>query len=207
MPEATVGILDYGLGNIMSIEHALASMGYRSYRIITPENFNASFTNAVILPGVGSFDRAMRRLREKNLDFITSNFPENIPIIGICLGMQMLFTGSDEGKGASGLGLIDGRVVKLPESSSGERVPSVGWRAIRFKNEPQAESPKFYFVHSYYARAISGSSLIATYDFGSIEVPAIVRSKNIVGFQFHPERSAHQGIQLLKEAVLGGFSE
>ena len=207
MPEATVGILDYGLGNIMSIEHALASMGCRSYRIHTPEDFNSSSTSAVILPGVGSFDRGMRSLREKRLDFATSNFPENIPFIGICLGMQMLFAGSDEGKGASGLGLIDGQVVKLPESSSGERVPSVGWRTIRFKDEPQAESPKYYFVHSYYAKAISGSNLIATYGFGSIDVPAIVRSKNIVGFQFHPERSARQGIQLLKEAILGRFSE
>lgn len=119
----------------------------------------------------------------------------------------MLFTRSEEGKGASGLGLIDGQVARLPESPTGERVPSVGWRVVKFKNRFRADSGKFYFVHSYYAKGVSDSNLISSYGFGVTEVPAMVRSKNIVGFQFHPERSAHQGIQLLKEAVLGRFSE
>ncbi len=197
-----IGIIDYGMGNLFSVSKALERIGIPYVISDSPETLNK--TKGVILPGVGAFKDAMARLREKELDqFIYQYVESGRPLLGICLGMQLLFEESEENGLFEGLGLLKGRVVRIPErTADGERlkVPHMGWNKLHFHQEaPVLQGIKdgyVYFVHSYYVDGMDTSSLLASADYG-VTVPAVVGHENVSGMQFHPEKSSATGMQLL----------
>lgn len=201
-----VTLLDYGLGNILSVIRACEFNGYE-VKIIDNGN-SIDFSSPVILPGVGAFPEAMSRINTTGLhDAIHEIVLREIPLLGICLGMQLLFESSEEQIKTDGLNLLKGDVIKLKSSKfiSGLRLPSVGWRDVRFngnthyQNNSQeiTKSSSFYFVHSYHAIVKNTEDVVATYERGDEDIVAIVNRNNIWGAQFHPEKSGRQGLKLL----------
>jgi imidazole glycerol-phosphate synthase subunit HisH len=158
----------------------------------------------VILPGVGAFKDAMACLREKELDqFIHQYVDSGRPLLGICLGMQLLFEESEENGRFEGLGLLKGRIVHIPNrDANGERlkVPHMGWNKLHFHQDAPVlegiEDGHVYFVHSYFADGVDEEALLASADYG-VQVPAVVGRGNVSGMQFHPEKSSATGMQLL----------
>ncbi|PUA31436.1 MAG: imidazole glycerol phosphate synthase subunit HisH [Candidatus Terraquivivens tikiterensis] len=188
-----VVVLDYGVGNLYSIRHSLIRVGANpevSPEIGTPPD-------ALILPGVGNFVAASNLL--KRLKPVLHDLKETgLPIMGICLGMQLLFESSEEG-GGEGLGFLEGKVVRLPKSV---KVPQIGWNTVEVKSYHEivnglGEEFWAYFVHSYYPQPKSTSTIVAETEYG-IRFPSIVAEKNIVGTQFHPEKSSSAGFVILK---------
>jgi glutamine amidotransferase len=198
-----IGIIDYGSGNIQAIATIYKNLNIE-YQVITrPEDLNNA--NKLILPGVGSFDRAMEHLNASgmrdSLDQLV--LKKEIPILGICVGMQMLANSSEEGNQA-GLGWVDGTVKKLNKSSmlSNENLPHMGWNGVHpIKEEglfkDMQRNQRFYFLHSYFFDCNQNSDILATTDYGS-NFTCAIKKKNIMGVQFHPEKSHHFGVQLLK---------
>jgi imidazole glycerol-phosphate synthase subunit HisH len=194
---ARIAILDYGMGNLRSVEKALEHVGVAA--IVTGDADEVRVADGVILPGVGAFPRAMERIRELALDeLIAERCDSGIPILGICLGLQLLFESSTELGGARGLGLLDGPVVEL--EAEGLKVPHIGWEPVRWERESRltegipSETP-FYFVHSLAPRP-SGEELLGTAVYGSRFACAAER-ENVFGVQFHPEKSSTAGLRLL----------
>ncbi|HET9677307.1 MAG TPA: imidazole glycerol phosphate synthase subunit HisH [Solirubrobacterales bacterium] len=194
---ARIAILDYGMGNLRSVEKALEHVGVTA--IVTSDEGEVRAADGVILPGVGAFPRAMERIRESGLDELIAERRESgIPILGICLGLQLLFESSTELGGASGLGLLDGPVVEL--EAEGLKVPHIGWEPVRWERESRltdgipSETP-FYFVHSLAPRP-SGEELLGTAVYGNRFACAAERG-NVFGVQFHPEKSSAAGLRLL----------
>ena len=191
-----IDIIDYGIGNIGSIQNMIKFIGGNSRIISRPEEILSS--NKLILPGVGSFDTAMSKLKESNLvDSINLSAKKGTYIFGICLGMQLLFEKSEEGE-LEGLGLIKGSVIKFRDNSF--RIPHVGWNKIYTKNKSLlfndiSEQQKFYFTHSYHVECSNSEEIIATTNYG-INFTSAVESKNIMGTQFHPEKSHKYGMKL-----------
>ena len=195
-----ITIVDYGMGNLGSVQNMLLRAGVDCIITSDPEDVKAA--TRLILPGVGAFDTAMRRLEESGLRGIleTKAQEEKIPVLGICLGMQLLCKGSEEGK-LAGLGWIDAEATRLP-NTSGLKVPHMGWNIVRPTrpsplSEAFGEEPRFYFVHSYGVHvAEQGDSLMkCTY---GIEFDAAINRGNIYGAQFHPEKSHRFGMTFLK---------
>lgn len=197
-----IGIIDYGMGNLFSVSKALERIGIPYVISESPEELNN--TKGVILPGVGAYKDAMARLRETNLDqFIHQYVDSGRPLLGICLGMQLLFEESEENGRFEGLGLLKGRIVHIPDrDANGERlkVPHMGWNKLHFHQDAPVlegiEDGYVYFVHSYYADGVDENALLASADYG-VQVPAVVGQKNVSGMQFHPEKSSKTGMQLL----------
>ena len=202
-----IGIIKYGLGNIASVVNAIDSIGVE-YKVIENPN-NLQKCKSLILPGVGNFSKAISIL---NSDGWTENILEAVinhkrPILGICLGMQLLASFGNEGtssskKKVSGLGLIEGEVKNLYELGCSERIPHMGWNGLsNLKShsllEGIARDTDFYFVHSYAFIPSNEKNLIASVDY-SIKVSAVIAKDNIFGVQFHPEKSSKAGFQLLK---------
>ena len=198
-----VVIINYGLGNIKSIANALIE-NQIVYKISDcPKEIENS--DVAILPGVGSFPAAMNLINKKKLinpikEFVKSNKP----LIGICLGMQILFEKGLEFEETQGLGLIKGEVVKIPSfKDSLEKIPSVGWKNIKINNNKNLllsgvkETDTFYFTHSYHCVPENKENIQMTTSYASIELCASVRDGNIFGFQFHPEKSAIQGLKII----------
>ncbi len=190
-----VAILDLGLGNLLSIRRGLERAGGEV--VLASSEREASDAEAVVIPGVGAFRDGMRALESFGgvVEGIKSG---SRPTLGVCLGMQLLFEKSYEGGEYLGLGLIRGEVVRLPESV---KVPHMGWNDITLvKDSPLLKDLNsrdyFYFVHSYYCKTDEDVVLAAT-DYG-VEIPAIVEKKNLVGTQFHPEKSGKKGLVFLK---------
>jgi glutamine amidotransferase len=190
-----VAILDLGLGNLLSIRRGLERAGGEV--VLASSEREASDAEAVVIPGVGAFRDGMRALKSFGgvVEAIKSG---SRPMLGVCLGMQLLFEKSYEGGEYQGLGLISGEVVRLPKSV---KVPHMGWNDITLvKDSPLLKdlNPRdyFYFVHSYYCRT-DEDVVLATTDYG-VEIPAIVEKKNLVGTQFHPEKSGKKGLIFLK---------
>lgn len=193
-----IGIIDYGMGNLHSVKNALDFIGADSF--VSDNVEELSKADGLILPGVGAFPDAMDRLRETGLDTFIKEYVKNKPLIGICLGMQLLFDKSYEFRECEGLGLIGGEVVKIEES--GLRVPHMGWNEITIVNKsPLTETLKdgdqVYFVHSYKAKVRDRADLVAVTDYGS-ETTAIVARGNVYGCQFHPEKSETVGLNILR---------
>lgn len=190
-----IDIIDYGIGNIGSIQNMIKYIGGNSRIISTPDEILLS--NKLILPGVGSFDTAMNRLVNSNLiDAIKISANKGTYILGICLGMQLLFENSEEGN-MDGLGLINGKVIKFKDSSL--RIPHVGWNKVNptrnsglFKDKT---AKKFYFTHSYHVECKNIDNVIATTNYGT-EFQCAVECENIFGTQFHPEKSHKFGMNL-----------
>jgi len=200
-PMPQIAIVDYGMGNLRSVEKALEHVGARP--VVASDHAEIGAAQGLILPGVGAFPEAMRRIRERSLDgLIGERVSAGTPLLGICLGMQLLFEGSTELGGAEGLGLLGGRVDQLDPGA--DKLPHIGWSAVRVERDSPivaglgADEP-FYFVHSFVARARSEDT-IASCEEGE-RFAAIVGSGNVVGAQFHPEKSSAAGLQLLRNFV------
>jgi len=192
-----IAILDYGMGNLRSVEKALEHVGVTAS--ITNDAGEVRNADGVILPGVGAFPRAMERIRELGLDeLIAERRGEGVPILGICLGLQLLFDSSSELGGAEGLGLLEGPVGAL--EAEGLKVPHIGWEPVRWERESRltdgipSETP-FYFVHSFAPRP-RGEDLLGSAAYGARFACAAERD-NVFGVQFHPEKSSAAGLRLL----------
>ncbi|WP_339252777.1 imidazole glycerol phosphate synthase subunit HisH [Paenibacillus sp. FSL P2-0136] len=193
-----VAIVDYGMGNLHSVSKAVERLGYTS--LVTSDAAEILAADSVILPGVGAFGDAMEHLRESGMDdVVRAAASAGQPVLGICLGMQLLFSSSEEHGEHKGLGLLPGAVVRFAPRD-GYKVPHMGWNKLSFR---QPESPLLaglteghvYFVHSYHALAADGD-LLAVTDYGH-PVTAIVGRGNVYGMQFHPEKSGEHGVKLL----------
>lgn len=190
-------IVDYGLGNLKSLQTALGRQGISSK--ITKEIEEIEKAKAIFLPGVGAFRDAIKALRESGLaDTIIKRSKEGAYIIGICLGMQLLYDKSYENGVYDGLGLIEGEIIRLKEMP---KIPHMGWNNLTVeKKDPLTKylssEDYVYFVHSYYAKS-SNKEILAYSEYGE-KIPAIVRKNNVIGFQFHPEKSGEVGAMLLK---------
>ena len=194
-----VGLIDYGMGNLFSVQQAFKRINQPLYIVSNIKTLH--LCDALILPGVGSFDPAMTNL--KNTDLIPSIIDwvnNGKPLLGICLGLQLLFESSDEGD-LKGLGIIKGHIRKLPEEEN-ERIPHIGWSPIYKTNEcpileNYPDSNWMYFVHSYSACPLEEKNTVASTRFGKTEVTSIVWHKNTGACQFHPEKSGIAGEKLI----------
>lgn len=193
-----IGIVDYGMGNLFSVSKALERLGADYF--ISADKTKLLQADALILPGVGSFRDAMERLPA---DTIKEFAAAGKPLLGICLGMQLLFEESEENGPAKGLGLLPGRVSRFPgRTQHGEsyKVPHMGWNRLKFvKESPLLKNlteDYVYFVHSYYVDAENSDVLLAKTDYHK-QISAIVGMNNILGMQFHPEKSSRLGMALL----------
>jgi imidazole glycerol-phosphate synthase subunit HisH len=194
---ARIVILDYGMGNLRSVEKALEHVGASVE--ITSDGKRAGAADGLILPGVGAFPKAMRRLRELGLDeMVTERLGRGVPVLGICLGLQLLFSSSAELGGAEGLGLLSGDVREL---EAGElKVPHIGWSPVRWEQpsplaEGIADGTPFYFVHSF-APHPGPEQLLGTAAYGE-RFACAAQSGSLFGVQFHPEKSSAAGLRLL----------
>ena len=197
-----IGIIDYGVGNIKAFVNIYKNFDM-SHKIVRSKDDFEDLTK-LILPGVGSFDHAIRSLQKsgmrEKLDELVLD--KKLPIIGICVGMQMLAKSSNEGK-LNGLGWIDGKVKQFDKSKLvNTPLPHMGWNSLNIKGSQQIVSnldsdPRFYFLHSYYFECKDKEDVVATVTYGE-EFECIVNRENIYGIQCHPEKSHHNGIQLLK---------
>jgi imidazole glycerol-phosphate synthase subunit HisH len=192
-----IAILNYGMGNLRSVEKALEHVGVTATITTDPGEVRAA--DGVILPGVGAFPRAMERVRERGLDdLVEERRAAGVPILGICLGLQLLFDSTTELGGAEGLGLIAGPVSAL--DAEGLKVPHIGWSPVRWERESrlvegiESETP-FYFVHSF-VPAPAAEDLLGSAAHGSRFACAAQRD-NVYGVQFHPEKSSAAGLRLL----------
>ncbi len=189
-------LVDYGAGNLRSVERALARAGFAVVRAERPSDLDGA--RLVVLPGVGAFGPAMRRLSEAGfVDALRAWAGEGRPLLGLCLGMQLLFEWSEEDGVHPGLGLLGGRVVRLPH---GVKVPHMGWNRMELV-KPSAVTAHVrsgeyvYFVHSYYA--VPASDCVVAQTWYTLHIPAVVEVGSVVGFQFHPEKSGDVGRRLL----------
>jgi glutamine amidotransferase len=192
-----IAILDYGMGNLRSVEKALEHVGVTATIAYDPAEVRAA--DGVILPGVGAFPRAMERIRARGLDeLIAERRDAGVPILGICLGLQLLFDSTTELGGAAGLGLLEGPTAAL--DADGLKVPHIGWSPVRWEFESRltegidSETP-FYFVHSF-APAPIPADLLGSAAYGARFACAAER-ENVFGVQFHPEKSSAAGLRLL----------
>lgn len=194
-------IIDYGVGNLFSLKSSFAAINVEA--IVSSDKDVILNADRIILPGVGAFEDASQKLRDSGLDVVLKECAiKGTPIMGICLGMQMLFDRSFENGCFEGLGLIKGEVRPIKEVIPEDyKIPQIGWNALDFKNESPIfkyikEGDYVYFVHSFYATNCD-ESLIATTNYGA-DLTAAVQSKNVYGCQFHPEKSGDVGLRILK---------
>jgi imidazole glycerol-phosphate synthase subunit HisH len=200
---ACIGVIDYGMGNRRSVEKALEHVG--ATVSLTSDQHELERCDGLVLPGVGAFPKAMGNLRELGLaELIQSRADAGTPLLGICLGMQLLFDHSDELSPTPGLGLIPGEVTPLQAGSL--RVPHIGWNEVRFERTTglTAELPRsgcpFYHVHSFAARPSDPDTVIGTTDYGE-RFATIVARGSVFGVQFHPEKSSRHGLRMLHSFV------
>ena len=194
-----IAIIDYDAGNLKSVEKALQFLGQEC--VITRAFHEIKKADKVILPGVGSFGDAMSQLKKFELDKVIHEVAaEQKPFLGICLGLQLLFEGSEESDGVEGLHLLDGEILRIPEQE-GLKIPNIGWNSLDLQNngrlfENLNGNPFVYFVHSYNLKAREESIVKATIEY-STHIHASVEKDNIFACQFHPEKSGTVGLQIL----------
>ena len=195
-----IGIIDYDAGNIKSVEKALQYLGQETVVSRDPEVLLKA--DKVVLPGVGSFGDAMEKLHNYGLiPVIHRIVDKGTPFLGICLGLQLLFESSEETPGAEGLGILKGRIVKIPPSE-GLKIPHMGWNSLHLQNNGRlfqgiSEDAYVYFVHSYYLQAEEPEIVKATTQYSTC-IHASVEKGNVFACQFHPEKSSSVGLQILK---------
>ncbi len=195
-----VAIIDYDAGNIKSVEKAILSLGEEA--VLTRDSDVILSADRVILPGVGSFGDAMGKLEQYGLvSVIKEVVDRRIPFLGICLGLQLLFEESDETPGVKGLGILGGKILKIP-AEEGLKIPHIGWNSLKYPTKGRLfegiqEGEYVYFVHSYYLKASDDSIVTATTEYGTL-IQASVESGNVFACQFHPEKSSEVGLTILK---------
>ena len=196
-----VCILNYGLGNILILKNAISHLGFKNnfYTDMVKKNYDC-----LIIPGVGSFAKAMSLIKRNKLEKIVQDAKKkNILIIGICLGMQLLFNRGYEEKLTCGLSLIDGEIKIIDKLNL--KLPHVGWKKTQFLNVEKNsffskfENQKFYYVHSYEAKLNDKKNILATSHYQNYKFTAGVKKENLIGFQFHPEKSGEVGLELIKD--------
>jgi glutamine amidotransferase len=198
---ATVGIVDYGMGNRRSVEKALERVGARV--VLTGDHDALDAADGLIVPGVGAFPAAMARLRESGLDdLVVRRAQAGTPVLGLCLGMQLLFERSVEFGGDTGLGLLPGEVVALRPDPPSMKIPHIGWNEVAMtRSSPLTaglpERCAFYHVHSFVARPTEDGDVLGRGDYGGPFVSMVARDP-IYGVQFHPEKSSTNGLALLR---------
>ncbi|WP_346910459.1 imidazole glycerol phosphate synthase subunit HisH [Faecalicatena orotica] len=198
-----IAVIDYDAGNIKSVEKALLLLGQEV--VITKDRDTILKADKVILPGVGAFGDAMANLRERGLDKVIHEVvAREIPFLGICLGLQLLFERSDESPGVKGLGVLKGKILRIPDQE-GLKIPHMGWNSLElrgngrlFQGVPQQSY--VYFVHSYYLKAEDENIVKASTEY-STHIHASVESGNVFACQFHPEKSSDVGLKILKNFV------
>ena len=204
-----VAIIDYNAGNLKSVEKALGAVGQES--VITRDFHTILSADHVILPGVGAFGEAMDQIKQYELDkVICEVVDKKTPFLGICLGLQLLFEGSDESQGVEGLHILDGQIKRIPDAD-GLKIPHIGWNSLYLQNngrlfEGMKNHPYVYFVHSYYLKATDESIVKATCDYSTC-IHASVEKDNVFACQFHPEKSSETGLAILKNftQIKGGY--
>ena len=195
-----IAIIDYGMGNLHSVKNALDHLGIEN--VITSDIEVIHKADKLILPGVGAFYDCMENLRSKGLiEVILERVQAGVPLLGICLGMQVLFEDGYEVKHVKGLGLLKGSVTLMEDPKV--KIPHIGWNALNFNHHTSLQNylpktPFVYFVHSYRATQLDDANLIAYANYGSLRIPALVQKGNVIGAQFHPEKSAKDGLAILK---------
>lgn len=198
-----IAIIDYDAGNIKSVEKALVSLGQEV--CVTREPQVILKADKVILPGVGSFGDAMKKIRSYDLERVIQEVVHNkTPFLGICLGLQLLFERSDESPGVKGLSILEGEIIRIPEGEN-IKIPHIGWNSLKYPNEGKLykgidEESYVYFVHSYYLNAKNKNIVKATTEYGVL-IEASVEKDNVFACQFHPEKSSDVGLKILKNFV------
>ncbi len=198
-----IGIVDYGMGNLHSVSKALERLNYEYF--ISANQAELAQADGLILPGVGSFKDAMEILRNEKLDeFLIEWAKAKKPLLGICLGMQLLFEESEENGETQGLSLLKGKVRRfrgVTEAGERYKVPHMGWNRLAFQQDhpllENVEQGHVYFVHSYVVQDMDQEALLASSDY-DVVVPAVVGKGNVLGTQFHPEKSSFVGMKLLE---------
>ena len=195
-----IAIIDYDAGNLKSVEKALLSLGQEC--TVTRDAKEILQADKVILPGVGAFGDAMAQLKKYELHKVIREVAEkDTPFLGICLGLQLLFEGSEESSGVEGLGILKGHILRIPDKE-GLKIPHIGWNSLDLQNDGRLfaglpSQPYVYFVHSYYLEAADESIVKATTEY-SAHIHASVEQGNIFACQFHPEKSSTVGLQILR---------
>jgi len=205
-----VGIIDYDCGNLFSVQHAFEYIGAEPYFCKTPED--TAHADRLLLPGVGAFGDAISSIRQRGLDSAIHEVAKaGRPIMGICLGMQLLVDKSEESENQKGLSLIPGQIVELPRSARENnprfKIPNIGWGLLNRPDDMDWSSSILkrnneknftYFVHSYHLKDENAEFILATQTFGNAQSPSVIARDNICGCQFHPERSGEAGLNILK---------
>ena len=195
-----IAVVDYGAGNLFSVLNALEYLKIPAK--LTDEKTELQQADAIILPGVGAFGDAMEQLKKYELDKVIHEVCDmDKPFLGICLGLQLLFEGSDESQGVEGLHVLDGQILRIPDKE-GLKIPHIGWNSLDLQNNGRlfkglSEHPYVYFVHSYYLKATDEAIVTATTEY-STHIHASVEKNNVFACQFHPEKSSTVGLSILK---------
>lgn len=205
-----IAIIDYNAGNLKSVEKALLYLGQECE--ITRDFHRIETADKVILPGVGAFGDAMEQLKKYELDKVIREVTTaGTPFLGICLGLQLLFEGSDESQGVEGLHILDGQILRIPDQP-GLKIPHIGWNSLTLQNDGRlfegiGENPYVYFVHSYYLKAANENIVKATTEY-STTIHASVEQGNVFACQFHPEKSGKVGLAILNNfaGLQGGMA-
>lgn len=204
-----IALIDYDAGNTKSVEKALHFLGQEA--VLTRDREELLAAEKVILPGVGNFGEAMANLERFGLVPVIRQIVERkTPFLGICLGLQLLFEESEEAPGVPGLGILKGKILKIPEAE-GLKIPHMGWNSLHLKNQGRLfrnipEESYVYFVHSYYLKAVEREIVKASASYG-VEIDASVEKDNVFACQFHPEKSSEVGLGILKNFVSLGEGE
>lgn len=195
-----IAVIDYNAGNLKSVEKALHYIGEEC--VITNRFQEIEAADKVILPGVGAFGVAMRELRRCEMDKAAREAcAAGKPFLGICLGLQLLFSGSEENPEEEGLGILEGRILRIPDAE-GLKIPHIGWNSLALQNNGRlfagiGQNPYMYFVHSYYLKAEDEGIVTAVTEY-SVRIHASVEKGNVFACQFHPEKSGAVGLAILK---------
>lgn len=199
-----IAIIDYDAGNIRSVEKAIALLGEEP--CITRDKDTILRADKVILPGVGAFGSAMEKIRAYGLEEVIHEVVDRgTPFLGICLGLQLLFEESEEAPGVKGLGLFEGKIVRIPDQNGTLKIPHIGWNSLQFPNkgslfEGIEENSFVYFVHSFYLKAKNTNDVVATTEYGEILDVAVQRD-NMYACQFHPEKSSTVGLKIIENFI------
>lgn len=196
-------VVDYGMGNLRSVSKALEHLGAKVTVSDKPSDMRKS--DKIVLPGVGAFGDAVQELKNRHLwDELKESIQKNKPFLGICLGLQLLFSESDESPGIDGLGIFSGKVTRF--APSGVKIPHMGWNSVRICFDHPlvkgiSDQSYFYFVHSYYGLPNEAKQVIGHCEYGSNTFGAMIARDSVMATQFHPEKSQQQGLLILKNFI------